>query len=726
MSDSKPSQTLSRGNDFRSTQSNPRRAHIAAILSLCAIAGMVYGIFVRSVGFYWDDWPVVWVYNSLGSQGITRYFAGNRPFSGWIYAKLAPLFGISPVGWQAANVGVRCLASIVVYFLFCELWPRRKDLAWIIAALVLLYPGFTQQAIALTYLSQFSSFLLFVTSLLLTVLALRSPRYKWPLLLLSLVLGIWSYLITEYFVGLEFLRPVIIYLSIAGQVGFDRKRLRDSVLSWNPYAAAWAGYVYWRSFIFHEIHYHPIADKNVSYLLSRAQHNPIKVLGGLLINAVHNVSMGMVGAFMRPWTPDAISPGGGTGKIAWLIGIITVGISLLTVRLLSTSDHSSPTTDCRSQPTRTYLWGGFAIAVAGACFGGLPFISGQSAFFASVLSFGDRFTYPFMLPACVGLACLLAFVLTRKSLARVVLGLIFFAFSVYQVQCMNTYRHDWLGQKALFWQIAWRFPSMEPGSTIFVDGLSESVGSGETPGLLDLLYKRDDRAGNLDYMMFDLQRFPEGRPSYKPSSPIVRHLRSFSFSGNTSKSVVSCLAPDGILRVVTPATAGELVQGPSLCANIAQISNPEAVTKASDGIPQGPLLRLFGSEPKHDWQFYFQKADLERQQQHWDNVVQLGDEAMQKGYGPTDASEWFPFIDGYAHAHRYQKAEELSERLLADSPESIAALSSLWLRCSHECGPDSPELSDTLKRLGSKLILSAPHSDPADESKGASEVDPKR
>jgi len=681
--------------------------HTLAISSLCAIGALVYGIFVRTVGYYWDDWPVVWVYNALGSQGVTRYFAGNRPFSGWIYARLAPFLGIAPVGWQIANVGVRCLASVVLYLLFCELWPRRKDVAWIVAALVLLYPGFTQQAIALTYLSQFSSFLFFVTSLLLTVLALGRPRYKWPFLMLSLVLGVWSYLVTEYFVGLEFVRLVIIYVCVFKQGDFDRKKLREALLKWNPYAAAWVAYIFWRSFLFHEIHYHPIADKNVSYLLSRALHNPFKEVGGIVLNAMHNIIMGTFYAFLRPFMAGAISPGGGSGIMSWVIGLVVVGISLFTLRRLAIGDKQAGTVETSSEPSRSFLWGGIAMSVVGLGFGGLPFVSGQSAFFAPILSFGDRFTFPFMLPACIAFACFLACVLPGKRSKGIVLGLLFFAFSAYQVQCMNSYRHDWLTQKSLFWQMAWRFPGVKPGTTIFVDGLSESIGSGETPGLMDLLYEHDDRSGKLDYLMFDLRRLPEGKPSYKPSSPIIRHLRSFQFLGSTSQSVVSWFSPEGTLRIVTPSTAGEIVQGPLLCASLAHVSHPEEITTATQGVPDGPLLKLFGSEPKHEWTYFYQKAELERQLQHWDAVALLGDDAVKQGYRPTDASEWFPFIDGYAHAHRYQTAEELTETVLKESPQSISALSSLWLHCSRSCSPDS-ELSDTLHRLGNRLILSTP------------------
>ena len=465
-SDSTVFRTMLPAKRFHGELRDLRRAHIVAISSLCAIGALVYGIFIRSVGFYWDDWPVIWVYNGLGTQGITRYFAGNRPVSGWIYAALAPLLGISPVGWQAVNVGIRCIASVVLYVLFCALWPRHKDLAWIVAVLVLLYPGFSQQAIALTYLSQNLSFLLFVVSLLLTVFALARPRYKWLFLLAALTSGVGSYLITEYFVGLEFMRLVII--SVFGEGEFDRKKLQLALLKWSPYAAAcWAAYIIWRSFIFHEVHYGPIGDKNIGYLLSSMLRSPVREFGGLVSNGMHNITMAAVYAFLRPFMAGAISPSGRWGTLSWLIASVVVGISLYTLRWLTAFVKPAGMAETPFETSRGFLWGGTAMSIVGLCFAGLPFVSGQTVGFESSLSFGDRFTLPFMLPACIALACFLAWGVTGGRSKAILVGLVLFAFSVFQVQCMNSYRHEWLAQKSLFWQLAWRLPGVKLGTTIF-------------------------------------------------------------------------------------------------------------------------------------------------------------------------------------------------------------------------------------------------------------------
>lgn len=681
-----------------------RRADIIAALSLCAIGALVYGTFLRSVGFYWDDWPVIWVDSALGKQGVLQYFSGDRPFTGLLYSKFEPFLGISPLGWQAVNDVVRSIASVVVYFLFRGLWPKRKDVAWLVAAFVLLYPGFTQQAIAFSYLPHNFSFLLFASSLVLTVVALKQPRFQWPLLLASMICGVWSYLIMEYFVGLEFMRIVIIWIRISGEGHLRRDKIRESLLRWSPYAAAWVGFIVWRSFIFHEVHYHPIADKNVPYLISRALHNPVKELGTLALNAIHNITMGIVYAFLRPFETGAISPKGGAALLSWAIGFVIVAISLYALRLTTSSSLTKVVEDSPEESLK-FLWGGVAMSIVGACLAGLPFISGQSTFFAPILSFGDRFALPFMLPGSIALACFLAWGLKRVRSRMLVAGVLLFAFSVFQLKCMNSYRHDWQGQKSLFWQLAWRFPNMKPGTTVFVDGLSESIGSGESLGLLDLLYKPRESDGKLDYILFDMRRVPDGKPSFTPSSTISRHLRSYRLMGNTSESVVAWLSPEGTLRVISPRTAGEVVQGSMLSTSVAQISHPEEITTGTQGLPAGPLLKLFGPEPRHEWQYFYQKAELKRQLQDWDAVASLGDDALKQGYEPTDASEWFPFVDGYAHAHRFRTAQELTKRVLRSSPESVSALSSLWQRCSRECSPRSEELTNALSDLSTDLML---------------------
>jgi hypothetical protein len=165
------------------------RADALAIAFFFIIGALVYGVFLPSLGFYYDDWPYVWVYNALGPQGLARYFSGERPVAGWIYENLFLIFRISPIGWQVTALALRCASSAVLFIAFCELWPRRRDGAWLLGTLVLLYPGFTQQSIALTYLYHHLSFFLFAVSLATTTFSITKPAYRWLFLPISLVTG---------------------------------------------------------------------------------------------------------------------------------------------------------------------------------------------------------------------------------------------------------------------------------------------------------------------------------------------------------------------------------------------------------------------------------------------------------------------------------------------------------------------------------------------------------
>jgi hypothetical protein len=72
------------------------------------------------------------------------------------------------------------------------------------------YPGFTQQPIAMSYGSDFIHLVLFMFSVGCTLWALRSPRWFWRLSGISVVSLISSLILTEYYVGLELARPCMI------------------------------------------------------------------------------------------------------------------------------------------------------------------------------------------------------------------------------------------------------------------------------------------------------------------------------------------------------------------------------------------------------------------------------------------------------------------------------------------------------------------------------------
>jgi hypothetical protein len=131
---------------------------------------------------------------------------------------------------------------------------------------------------------------------------------------------------------------------------------------------------------------------------------------------------------------------------------------------------------------------------------------------------------------------------------------------------------------------------------------------------------------------------------------------------------------DRCLWVLSPDDADnpELPELTRQALPVANLSRIEAQARA-------PLpADLFGKEPAHTWCYFYQRAELARQQKDWQTVAALGDQAAGLGYKPGNANEWLPFIEGYALSGSWQGAQQRTEDALAASSDIAPRLCNLW------------------------------------------------
>jgi hypothetical protein len=642
-----------------------------ATLSLIAITLLVYCPFLRSLGFYWDDWPVVWVYNTFGAAGLADYFAGNRPVAGWIFSHLFPVLGINPVDWHVLTVLLQCTASVTVFALIRTLWPRSTSAAWFTGALVLLFPGFTQQAIALTYLPHYLSFSLCILSLVSSVYAIRARRNYLGWLAISMTLAIASYAITEYFTGLELFRVLIIWSVLHSESGvseYQTRLLRRVLYVWTPYLALWAAFVIWRSLISHVAA--SATYKDVGSGLRQIVQHPIHELLVRLSTGAHNVLNATIFSWSRPFTPQLLEGGIRSNLQGW---VLTASILLICVWILRRLASQSESVEASTRQVVILAIGGLMVA-------GLPFlIPNLASEFTTTPSYNDRMTLPFALASSLLLAALVG----GGTIARVV---VIGVFALFQLHNQQSYRADWKLQKSIFWQLSERAPALEKGSGVFAAGLPLSLYKNHTAGMLDMLYEGPRQPSSLRYFVFDLDRMTgagitgQNSGTLARGQPIIGTLRSYQFRGTTSRSIVLWISPGGIIRIVSSRYVNEILKCSAMCFNLADISDPDRLITDS-GLPQiGPLFTIFGPSPSRDWAFFYQKAELNRQLSKWSAIVDLGDIVIKEGLEPTDASEWFPFIEGYARAGRVDVARALAARTLSAEPDAAVPMAALFQR----------------------------------------------
>lgn len=97
----------------------------------------------------------------------------------------------------------------------------------------------------------------------------------------------------------------------------------------------------------------------------------------------------------------------------------------------------------------------------------------------------------------------------------------------------------------------------------------------------------------------------------------------------------------------------------------------------------------FGSEPAHDWCYYYQKASLARQIGDWNEVVRLGEEASTLELSPVDEIEWMPFLEGYAMQGKtdHVRAVIMSIKDIGVREQACALLSRLGTMQEVICAP---------------------------------------
>ena len=272
------------------------------ILALCILA---FGLLIPELGFYWDDWEPVQVLKLYGISHIWDYFRGDRPFSGWTYAVFAPLVGTSVIGWQILSLLFRYGSSLAMWWLLNLTWPKNNNWNALAATPppsppppLCIYPIFRQQPIAVSYHQHWLGYLLILLSMCFMILSIRKPDKKWGFLTASILTQILHLAIFEYFIGLEFLRPVLLFLVLNKTSKPNKKNILHILKIWLPYLVIDAAFIIWRIFFAEAVE-----GVNETILLTQFFSNPLSAL----ISLGRIILQDMIHFFYTVWQ-DLLSP----------------------------------------------------------------------------------------------------------------------------------------------------------------------------------------------------------------------------------------------------------------------------------------------------------------------------------------------------------------------------------------------------------------------------------
>jgi hypothetical protein len=641
-------------------------------VALLVLLVLSFGLLIPWLGFYWDDWPAIMVARLQGIGGYWAFYQIDRPLSAWTFMLTAPLLGVRPVAWHIFTLLLRWVTALGLWFSLRLLWPRRAQAAAWIAVLFAVYPAFDLQPVSVAFSQHWITYALFFVSIAAMLLSQRSTQ-RYPLLL---GLGLFSqaaHLMTmEYFVGLELLRPFLLWIVHSDSEGPSptlekRQKLLLVLQRWLPYLLVLVAYLVYR-FAFSRLAFE---DTSRLVLMQDLVHQPLAAIKQLLGLVIPDMLYTLFGAWYQTLDPVGVD-------LSQPIGLFSVGMAILVailvaiyLRRLSVRDG-----DANEQWTRQATLLGALVLLLGP----LPiWMIGKQAVGGL---YNSRFALAALFGASVLVVAFLEWLKAGRAQKAIVIAILVGLATGQHLRTANEFRWSWSKQTQFYWQLYWRAPSLQPGTTMLSDGeIFPYVGINSTAAAINLLYPLPQGTTDLGYWFSDLYREFGLRNVENLASglPVERQLRSYWYNGSSQDSLVIYYQPGGgrCLWLLSPQD-GDNPELPEITLKALPAANLERI--GSETIPGYPPKAIFGAEPEHDWCYYYQKAELARQMDDWKRVAGLADQALAQGFSPNKPEEWLPFIEAYAHTGRWPEALERSLHVWRVNHDLSASLCNLWER----------------------------------------------
>ncbi len=651
------------------------RSFPVVLLLVCLAA---FSILILSLGFYWDDWPWIWFFHVKGLAGLLEIDRSFRPLAGVVLAFGGLLAGEHPAGWQLYALFWRWAAALCLWWALRKTWPSNPvQVAWV-ALFFLVYPGFSQQFVAVNTSRHLAPLAVFFLSIGLMLQASHQPERRRLFTGAALLLALLSMLTSDYYYGLELLRPVFLWLAAPRHLP-ARLRLQRSLRAWLPYLVLAAAVFTWRYVISQSVNYRASLLDDFTALPAQA-----------MLQILAEVGRDWLEVILTGWSRLLpLSAGAEFGIRSWLVYAALVLLTCLGLFL-----YFRQFDDAHRQ---SWALDALLLGCAVLLVGGLPFwISRLDVKLAFP---NDRLTLPFI-PGASLLLVALGSMIPPRSLRLVFLALLVGLGVGAQFRHAAAYRQDWERTVTLLAQIAGRLPQVPENTLLLTPHLPLRFSTDNSlTAALNWMYFAEPQAGRLGLLLVDTSlRFNGDSSPLQAGRTYARLYGSYPFAGSLDQALVLLFDPPACLHVLD----GEVDQyrprlGSDTRRLLAAVTSP-VIPQGAAGIPAHWPAAVLGEPERQSWCAAFGRADLARQQQDWTSIQAISDQAFAQDDSPNAAAERLPFIEGFAHLERWQDALALTRETLKINHAAGPMLCAAWQRINHSTA-SSPDKLKALQML---------------------------
>ncbi len=633
---------------------------------LTIVTALTYGILIPQLGFYHDDWYMLFAGQSEGLAGIIRLFQTDRPLIGWVYALVFKFIGPNVLAWQLYALILKIISGLAVWGLLRLVWPAKRLETTCAALLFVLYPGFYQQPVAATFVTDLLGLDAAFISIALTIYALDPKGFGKPLgsilaTLAAAALGLFYIALYEATIGLEVVRWALVWYVVAqndilrtqpaaippeggrspqSSIANRQSKIEVTLTTLKtliPYLLMVAGFVFWRLFIFKSVR----RATNIDVLLADYASNPLYSLSQIVFGYLKDLFETILAAWVVPFyqfTADGRYTDFLSGLALTLVVLAFVAAYIFWMRHQSAETESDPI-------SRHFLWLGLvSVAIPSA----VIILLGRNVLFTAQW---DRYTSQSMFGVALLILGALWVYLRGGARWTVFFTLLFLAVMTHYHSAAYHARF-WDYQRNVVWQLSWRAPGFAPDTTLIVSlpegyRLAEEY---EVWGPVNMAYYPGQPMQVSGQIPFDGMAL-----NLTTKTKEHRLMRNFDVKRDYSKPLaLSMPSQNSCVHVLDGQQLALPFFESSQVKEIASFSNIALIDLAAT--PVTPSAAIFGAEPEHGWCYYYQKIGLALQAGHAAEAARLADESAQKGLKPSDETEWLPVVAAYAQIGQDAKA----------------------------------------------------------------------
>jgi hypothetical protein len=625
------------------------------LAALALISALIYLLSINQFSYYRDDWYYAYDGYIAGHSIFNVMFASDRPARGIFFGIYYWLFGAQPLPYHIGIYIWRLLGAYSALWLFHLLWSRQRAANFSMALLFLIYPGFLWWVEGIEYQPMVASVALHTLSFVLTLAAIQSTRKASQIFLWagSILTGLTAIALVDYAVGMEAFRILCIFLFITNtqDIPFRRKLTQTVRASLLPLTIPLL-FLIWKLFIFAGDRKATDINAQFSDLL-RAPLETSLLWGQRLFDSALNVSV------LAWWTPlqthyyflEKYSL-----WLEWTLATLVLALTLASLRWLIPAPQPDP-----KGSTQAILLG-----LIGVLFGVLPVIMANRFVIFKAYS---HYALPASLAGVIFVVGVIH-ALSSKRLQIILISLLVGVAALTHRGLAIKAADEQAAIRNFWWQVYWRIPQIQEGTMLAVHYPSINIGedieiiSGPAnflyypdpqPGVDIVKYKLGATLFNQQGIQYILGEDAKISKLYRSHTMFLNYRRTLVMSQPSAASCVHVIDPRWVERSQHDTD------------QIAQLFPHSKIAFAlTKGETPVPLDFAFGAEPAHDWCYFYQKAELARQQGDWDTIAALGTEAASLDLAPADPIEWMPFLQAYAVLNQAEKLESLAVQFKDD------------------------------------------------------------